>query len=271
MRYELMIVSDTETVPAPEALLDDVHARGLLRVEAIARGGFDDPADAPRLVVAEEGGARVLVGFERAAYATAVGASLLDAPAPLSERLSVEDRALLERARLACHLRVSEPGSELGSALRLVVQLADALVLRMGGVVVDPQMMTLFGARRWLADRELGEVELRRHVMIHEEPIGDAFTLRTYGLVKFDRPELCVCEVPEADAEVAARLLDRVARMLAAGAKLADGERVQLAGDCSLIASDMQLPEGAPADERLLRLSDEGGMSASVALAALRV
>ena len=37
MRYELMIVSDTETVPAPEALLDDVHARGLLRVEAIAR------------------------------------------------------------------------------------------------------------------------------------------------------------------------------------------------------------------------------------------
>ena len=55
------------------------------------------------------------------------------------------------------------------------------------------------------------------------------------------------------------------------GGRVLKGERVQLAGDCSLIASDMQLPEGAPADERLLRLSDEGGMSASVALAALRV
>lgn len=269
MRYEVMIVSDAERVPSPDALLNDVRARGLFQVERIAQGGYDDPADSPRLVVAESGGARVLLGFERGEAAQASGASLLAAPPPLTARLSEDDRALLERARLTCHLRVSEPGGELGSALRFMVQLVDALVEQMPGVVVDPQMMSLFGAQRWREARALGEAELRRHVCLHAEEGSAGLTVRTYGMVKFDRPELCVEEVPEALATQAALLLDRVARQLASGAELRTGDLMRLDSDCILVASAVEMQPGAPPDEALLRLCDEGETNAARALAAM--
>src|SRR5258706_5702734 len=159
MRYELQIVTDAAAFPTADALVAAVRARGVSEARIAAQGGFDDPSASPRLLVEEQGGGRVLVGFEREDHALFLAQALLAAPEPLLERLDDYDRACLERACTAYRLSVSQGGDSPADAVRLLAQLADALLEHAGhAVVLDSQMQLLWGAARWRSERELGDI-----------------------------------------------------------------------------------------------------------------
>lgn len=230
MRYELQIVTSEPSFPSAEELVADVRARGISQVMVAASGGFDDAQASPRLLVEEEGGARVLVGFERSEHARFLASSLLGAPEPLQARLDAGDREVLARACTAFRLSVSQAGQGPADGVRLLVQLADALIERGGGVLLDAQMQLLWGASRWKAERALGEVDVRRHVVIHAEPTEAGLWMHTHGLLKFDRPDLEIFGVAEAQVEAGAGLLNHFARSLASGGALRVGDEAVLPG-----------------------------------------
>lgn len=229
MRYELQIVTADGSIPEPEELAERVATRGGFRPWVVTSVGYERAEDSPRILLEEQAGARILVAAERGAAATEVATAILAAPPALLERLETGDRRLLETARATYRLSVNRPGSNPANAVRFQVHVADALLDRAAGVTLDPEMQLVWGSDAWRAARELGELDVRRHVVIHAEPLpAGKVWLHTHGLIKFGRPDLEMSDVAEAQVESRVMVLNEVARHLSHGGELALGEEALL-------------------------------------------
>lgn len=273
MRYELQIVTRVDAFPAPDEVVRDVVSRGLFHPKVAASGGFDRVEDSPRLLLEDDAGARVLIAFERFAHASLLAQQLLGAPEPLLRRLTAPDLSSLEHANAAFRLTVVQQGIDAANAVRFQVQIADALVDRYGGVLVDPQMQLVWGAERWRADRSLGELEVRRHVVIHADLLDTGYWLHTHGLVKFGRPDLEIFAVPEEEVGAGVRILNEIAERSMSGEELRAGDRIELgAARVRLAAGGQHTPNDF--DNTCLRVEDDapgkGGPGAPMAIAARR-
>lgn len=269
MRYELEIVAAVPSFPSAEEVVAGVEARGTWRPRVAARAGFDRPEDSPRLLLEADAGARVLVAYERFAYASRLVQRLLHAPEPLRARLTDADLESLRVANAVFRLSVNQAGSYPANAVRFQVQIADALVERFGGVLVDPQMQLVWGAERWRAEGAWGELDLRRHVVIHAEPLPAGLWLHTHGLVKFDRPDLELFDVAESQVEDGALLLQRIARRLCAGTSVAAGDALDVGGfSVRFVRGGDQTPNDY--DNACLRVVDDTQQPVSGAPEALR-
>jgi hypothetical protein len=155
-------------------------------------------------------------------------------------------------------------------AVRFQVHLADALVDRFGGVLLDPQMQLVWGAERWRADRALGDVDVRRHVVLHADVLCGSVWMHTHGLVKFGKPDLEILGLREEEMDAGARLLNHLARHLSGGAVLAPGDRLEVGG-ARVVFQVGGTEQPNDFDNECLRIVDdvEGASGASAALARL--
>jgi hypothetical protein len=255
MRYELEIVAQAPRFPTPDELASAVSARGIFQPQVVSSAGFDRPEDSPRLLLEEESGARVLVAFEREPYAAQLASELLLAPAPLRQRLSELDRQALRAANAAFRLSVVRPGADPANAVRFQVQIADALVDRFGGVLLDPQVQLLWGAESWRSAGTAGDLDLRRHLVIHAEDHEAGLWVHTHGMLRFGKPDLELFEVPPALLERAAELLSEVARYLVSGGEVAAGDTLAVGGaELAFCAGGAEQPNDF--DNECLRIAD---------------
>lgn len=119
-----------------------------------------------------------------------------------------------------------------------------------GGAILDPQILTLFDAAGWRRHYLVpGGAPPRHHVLIlrnADEQAGRSH-IHTRGLRKFGRPDLSFRHVPDAQAEQAGLLCERLVELQALGARFAEGQPLEVEGlPGDLIAH----PGGSPDDPR---------------------
>ena len=148
-----------------------------------------------------------------------------------------EDARVFERAKSArdCTMlrgSIRDPADL--DALRDVVGSITALCDSGGVAVVDPQILSMFGAaewrRRYFADDAF---RTRDHVLIlcseDEHNAGRAW-VHTRGLRKFARPDVSIRNVPPATASVAGELAERFANFQAMGGIVDESREVEVSG-----------------------------------------
>lgn len=107
-------------------------------------------------------------------------------------------------------------------------------LLDVGGcAILDPQILTLFEAAAWRRHYLIaGGAPPRHHVLILRnagDTAGRAH-VHTRGLRKFGRPDLSFRDVPEALAEQAGLLCERLVELQALGAQFVDGQPLEVEG-----------------------------------------
>ena len=116
--------------------------------------------------------------------------------------------------------------------LRDTLGVIGALLMAGGIAVVDPQILSLYSARAW-GERYLieGGAPPRHHVLIlcHDEDDGSAL-IRTRGMRKFARPDVCLRGVPQADVDRAGALCEQLVELQVMGARFSDGVAVDVEG-----------------------------------------
>lgn len=108
-----------------------------------------------------------------------------------------------------------------------------AALLDIGGsAILDPQILTLFDAATWRGHYLIpGGAPPRHHALIlcnADEEHG--FHVRTRGLRKFGRPDLSFRRVPQAQAEQAGMLCERLVELQALGAHFVEGQPLEVEG-----------------------------------------
>jgi hypothetical protein len=109
-----------------------------------------------------------------------------------------------------------------------------AALLDIGGrAILDPQILSLFGAEAW-RERYLVKdgAPPRNHVLIlrSDEPGGDRSWVHTRGMRKFGRPDLSFRQVPAHELDRAGVLCEKLVEMLALGTRFAAGQALEVEG-----------------------------------------
>ena len=102
-----------------------------------------------------------------------------------------------------------------------------------GQAVLDPQILTLFDAAAWRRHYLVpGGAPPRNHVLILRNAAENEGRshVHTRGLRKFGRPDLSFEHVPDADADQAGMLCERLVELQALGAHCADGQPLEVEG-----------------------------------------
>jgi hypothetical protein len=154
----------------------------------------------------------------------------------LGELLQEDDPATFEQARVAPEVLVvrgqcPDDGSldYLRDTLGVLAGLLDA-----GGIaILDPQILTLFDAARWHTQYLIdGGAPPRHHVLIvrtADDQPGRS-RVRTRGMRKFGRPDVDLCNVPDADIDRAGALCEQLVELEALGAHFTDGQPLDVDG-----------------------------------------
>jgi hypothetical protein len=102
-----------------------------------------------------------------------------------------------------------------------------------GQAVLDPQILTLFDAAAWRGHYLVpGGAPPRNHVLILRNAAGEEGRshVHTRGLRKFGRPDLSFEHVPDAHADQAGMLCERLVELQALGAHFAEGQPLEVDG-----------------------------------------
>lgn len=101
-----------------------------------------------------------------------------------------------------------------------------------GSTVVDPQMLSLFGADDWRHRYLIKDgAPPRSHVLILVNPDENGGQwVHTRGMHKFARPDLSVRQVPDAQVERAGALCQKLVDMQALGAWIDEGQTLDVDG-----------------------------------------
>jgi len=141
-------------------------------------------------------------------------------------------RALATNDCLMLRGEIADPADL--DALRDVVGTITALVDLGGTAVVDPQMLSMFGATEWRARFfESGEFVSRDHVAILASEDAGAYNRRwihTRGMRKFARPDIGIWNVPAEYAGHAGQLTERFADFQALGGIVEEGREIVIDG-----------------------------------------
>ena len=107
-------------------------------------------------------------------------------------------------------------------------------LLDIGGVaILDPQMLTLFDAEGWRRHYLVKDgAPVRHHVLIlrDDEQTPGRHWIHTRGMRKFGRPDVSLREVPANRVDEAGALCLRLVELQALGARLADGQAIEVDG-----------------------------------------
>jgi hypothetical protein len=106
-------------------------------------------------------------------------------------------------------------------------------LLDLGGTaVVDPQILSLFGAEDWRRRYLVkGGAPPRNHVLILcNDDDGGSQWVRTRGMRKFGRPDISIRGVPRADAPRAGALCEHLVELGALGGRLIEGQDLEVEG-----------------------------------------
>jgi len=101
-----------------------------------------------------------------------------------------------------------------------------------GTAILDPQILTLFDAAAWRRRYLVaGGAPPRNHVLIlrNAEDAGRSH-VHSRGLRKFGRPDLSFRHVPDAQAEQAGALCERLVELAALGARFVEGQPLEVDG-----------------------------------------
>lgn len=106
-------------------------------------------------------------------------------------------------------------------------------LLDIGGVaILDPQILTLFGAEEWRQRYLIKDgAPLRNHVLIlrdEEEDAPGRSWIHTRGLRKFGRPDISLRNVPVEEMDRAGALCQRLVELQALGAHFKQGQSLDV-------------------------------------------
>jgi hypothetical protein len=102
-----------------------------------------------------------------------------------------------------------------------------------GSAILDPQILTLSGAEEWRRQYLVaGGAPPRNHVLIlrNDDDEAGRSHVHTRGLRKFGRPDLSFRHVPDAQAEQAGLLCERLVELAALGARFVEGQPLEVEG-----------------------------------------
>lgn len=154
----------------------------------------------------------------------------------LGELMKEDTPAAFEQARAAPEVLVVRgqlPDPDSLDYLRDTLGVLAGLLDIGGSVVLDPQILTLFDAAAWRRHYLIpGGAPPRHHALIlrnaGEQP-GRSH-VHTRGLRKFGRPDLSLRHVPDAQAEQAGMLCERLLELQALGAHFVEGQPLEVDG-----------------------------------------
>lgn len=112
-----------------------------------------------------------------------------------------------------------------------------AAALESGGVaVLDPQILTVFGASQWRERFFEDAFEPTKHAVILVSPQDDGHVwLHTRGMRLFGRPDLSCRDALPGELEGLQSIFNGLIRMMAAGARIPDGQPVRAARSDELL------------------------------------
>lgn len=109
-----------------------------------------------------------------------------------------------------------------------------AALLDVGGVaVVDPQLLSVFSAETWRRRYLVKDgAPVRSHLLIlrDDDAQQERHWVHTRGMRLFGRPDLSVRHVPDAGLDRAGLLVERLAQLQALGARLEEGQSIDVDG-----------------------------------------
>lgn len=154
----------------------------------------------------------------------------------LGELLKEDEPHIFEQARIAPDVLVVRgqlADSDNLDYLRDTLGVLAALLDVGGTSVLDPQILTLFGAARWRAHYLIENgAPPRHHVLIvrtaDDQP--DRARVRTRGMRKFGRPDVDLHNVPEAETDRAGALCEQLVELQALGAHFEEGQPLEIEG-----------------------------------------
>jgi tetratricopeptide (TPR) repeat protein len=138
------------------------------------------------------------------------------------------DRSLLQRFENApwdARLMMADPGFDPLRGALATCKLVDAFLRFAGGVGIDLETGMATRAGEWRNEGPQG-FDIRKHVVVRAKDTGGKYWVRTYGLCKFRRAELEVCELPFDLVEGARTLLMEAAEQAVNGALYREGDLV---------------------------------------------
>ncbi len=138
------------------------------------------------------------------------------------------DRSLLQRFENApwdARLMLADPGFDPLRAALATCKLVDAFLRFAGGVGIDLETGMATRAGEWRNEGPQG-FDIRKHVVVRAKEAGGRYWVRTYGLCKFRRAELEVCELPIELVEGTRDVLMQAAEQAATGALYREGDLV---------------------------------------------
>ncbi|MCC7509493.1 MAG: hypothetical protein IT464_08970 [Planctomycetes bacterium] len=137
------------------------------------------------------------------------------------------DKASLQRFENApwdVRLMLAEPGFDPLRGALATCKLVDAFLRFAGGVGIDLETGMAIRAGEWRNEGPQG-FDIHKHVVVRASETGKGrYWVRTYGLCKFRRAELEVCELPLELVEGARSLLIDAAEQAATGAIYREGD-----------------------------------------------
>lgn len=154
----------------------------------------------------------------------------------LGELLREDDPEAFKAAKEAPHVVVIRgrfADRENLDYLRDTLGVVAALTDIGGKAVVDPQILTVFGAQQWREHYLVqGGAPPRHHVLIlcsPEETKGRSW-IRTRGMRKFGRPDISLSNVPDREIDRAGALAERFVELGALGSHFEQGQTVEVDG-----------------------------------------
>lgn len=109
-----------------------------------------------------------------------------------------------------------------------------AALLDVGGTaIIDPQLLSVFSAESWRRRYLVKDgAPIRNHLLIlrDDEQRPGRHWIHTRGMRAFGRPDLSLRQVPDAALDRAGLLVERLAQLQALGARLEDGQQVEVDG-----------------------------------------
>ncbi|MEI7036798.1 hypothetical protein [Fulvimonas yonginensis] len=176
------------------------------------------------------------VGLERFAHNALRGWEGYPLKGVLGELLKEDDPTAFDQARAAPDVLVVR--GELADRdsldyLRDTLGVLAGLLDVGGSAILDPQILTLFDAAGWRRHYLVpGGAPPRHHVLIlrNEDAAPGRSHIHTRGLRKFGRPDLSLRRVPDAQAEQAGLLCERLVELQALGVRFVEGQPLEVEG-----------------------------------------
>ena len=120
--------------------------------------------------------------------------------------------------------------------LRDLIGVVAASLERGGVAVLDPQILTIFDAAEWRARFFEDAFEPTKHAVILVSPQDDGHVwLHTRGMRLFGRPDLSCRDALPGELEGLQSIFNGLIRMMAAGARIPDGQPVRAAQSGELL------------------------------------